>query len=215
MLLAAALVGALSALAALVLEAAEAAGISGFSAINSTILREEVATRFGTVWALGAVAWLLFGGCVAIFTGRARRAGLSLRVAELGATGLAAPSMRSALLRVLPLLVPAVFLILLPALSGHGSTQSPVLLSFPVNVLHVGGMAIWLGGLAALLLALPAATRALQGPDRSRLLAAVLARFSQVALIAVAVILATGLLQAYVYVRHPGDLITAVTGGRC
>ena len=41
--------------------------------------------------------------------------------------------------RVAPLFVPLAFIALEPALSGHPSTQSPVALLFPANVLHVVG----------------------------------------------------------------------------
>ena len=43
-------------------------------------------------------------------------------------------------------------------------------------------MSAWIGGLVALLVALPAATRRLHAPDRTRLLAATLVRFSPIAL---------------------------------
>jgi copper transport protein len=74
-------------------------------------------------------------------------------------------------------------------------------------------MAVWLGGLAALLIVLPAATRSAATPaDRGRLLAGPLARFSALALAMVALIMATGLIQAYVYVRHLGDLFSTGYG---
>ena len=70
---------------------------------------------------------------------------------------------------------------------------------FPTNVAHVLAMSLWAGGLAALLFALPAATR------RARAAATVracsrrsLRRFSRLALAAVCVIVASGLIQAYV-----------------
>jgi copper transport protein len=63
-------------------------------------------------------------------------------------------------------------------------------------------MSLWVGGLAALLLVLPAATRELPGADRTRLLSAALLRFSPLALGAVIVLLATGLVQSYVEIRH-------------
>ena len=108
---------------------------------------------------------------------------------------------------------PLAYLCLCPALAGHGSSQSPVVLNFPVNVIHVAAMAIWLGGLAALLLVLPTATRSATEPaDRGRLLAGPLARFSTVALAMVVLIMATGLIQAYVYVRHLGDLVSTGYG---
>lgn len=187
-LIATAVAGATSAGATIVFEAAQAAGISAGSALDSTILREELGTRFGTVWGITAVAWVVVG---------------------LGAM----PALRRpAPWRVAPLLAPLAFIALEPALSGHPSTQSPVALLFPANVLHVVAMAVWVGGLASLVLILPAATRELGPPERSRLLAAVLARFSPLALACVAVILLTGIGQAYAYVRHFDNLLDTPYG---
>jgi copper transport protein len=179
-------VGAVSAVAGVVLEGAEAAGVSGFEALKEKIVRETLETKFGTIWGLTVVAWLLFGLLTALLLRRDRRPGAPVLAVLF-----------------LPLLLP----VLEPALSGHGSTQSPVALNFPVNAIHVGAMAVWLGGLATLLFVLPAATRQLAAEGRGRLLAGALSRFSQVALIAVAAILVTGLVQAYVYVRHLDALL--------
>lgn len=182
-LLAAAL-GAVSAAAGVVLEGAEAAGVSGFSALKETILRETLETKFGTIWGLAVLVWLAFGLLAAV---------LLLRPSGSRSLGWG-----PALLLALPL----AYLVLVPALAGHGSTQSPVALNFPVNVIHVTAMAVWLGGLATLLFVAPRGTRELEPGDRGRLLAAALSRFSGVALISVGAILLTGLIQAYVYVRR-------------
>jgi copper transport protein len=187
-LLTAAAAGALSALAAVVFEAAQAAGISATAALDATVLRAELGTRFGTVWGFTALAWILVG----LPALPALRRGSSW---SLGA-----------------LFVPLAFVALEPALSGHPSTQSPVALLFPANVLHVVAMSVWVGGLAALVLILPAATRALEPPERGRLLAAVLARFSPIALLCVAAILLTGFGQAYAYVRDLDNLLDSAYG---
>ena len=172
--------------AQIVLEGAEAAGVSGFSALTKTIIEETLETNFGTVWGFAFIAWLVFAALIPVLTRR------------LGALLIA---------------IPLVYLCLCPALAGHGSSQSPVALNFPVNVIHVGAMAVWLGGLAALLLVLPGATRSAATPaDRGRLLTGPLARFSTLALAMVTLIMATGLIQAYVYVRHLGDLFSTGYG---
>ena len=72
----------------------------------------------------------------------------------------------------------AAYLAITPALSGHASIQSPTGVFFPSDALHVLAASVWVGGIACLLLALPAATRQLESEDRSRLLLATLARFS-------------------------------------
>jgi copper transport protein len=210
LLYAAAVLGLLSAALGVVMEAAEAAGISGFSALKESVIREELGTRFGTVWGIAALAWIGFGLLVPIATGARSRATSPLRPAELGATGLAPD--RAIPVRALVLLIPLGYLVLLPALSGHGATQSPVGLLFPINVVHVLAVGVWLGGLVALLAVVPRATRELESTDRTRLLAAVLARFSQFALWAVGLILLTGLVQAYVMVRHPHALLDTAYG---
>lgn len=184
----AAAIGLLATAAQIVLEGAEAAGVPGFSALTKTIVEETLETRFGTVWGFAFIAWI----------------GIAVLVPLLGRP--------KSWVRLL-VGVPLVYLCLCPALSGHGSSQSPVALNFTVNAIHVGAMAIWLGGLAALLLVLPAATRSATSPaDRGRLLAGPLGRFSALALVMVALIMATGLIQAYVYVRHPGDLLSTGYG---
>ncbi|HYJ22935.1 MAG TPA: CopD family protein [Solirubrobacterales bacterium] len=185
---AAAVAGAISAGAAVLFEAAQAAGISAGSALDATILREELGTRFGTVWGITVLAWILFGLSVV--------------------PALRRPSPR----RLAPLFAPLVFIALEPALSGHPSTQSPAALLFPANLLHVVAMSVWVGGLASLIFVLPVATRELEAPDRSRLVAATLARFSPVALFCVALILLTGIGQAYVYVRHLDNLFDTAYG---
>jgi copper transport protein len=218
--------GLIAAAAQIVLEGAEAAGVSGFSAITKTIIEETLETRFGTVWAFGFLAWIAIAALAPFLT----RKGVGLSpasapAAQSGSPGGATdfrtnlhavrerggPSTRP--LGALLIAVPLVYLALCPALSGHGSSQSPVALNFPVNAIHVAAMATWLGGLAALLLVLPAATRSATSPaDRGRLLAGPLGRFSALALVMVALIMATGLIQAYVYVRHLGDLLTTGYG---
>jgi copper transport protein len=71
----------------------------------------------------------------------------------------------------------------------------------PANVIHVIAISVWTAGLAVLLFVLPRATRELEPPDRSRLLAANLIRFSGIAGIAFAALVLTGLVQSYVEVR--------------
>jgi putative copper export protein len=104
-------------------------------------------------------------------------------------------------------------LALTPALGGHARTQSPAALLVPADVVHVVAMSAWLGGLAFLLFAVPAATRVLEPADRTRLLAAALSRFSQLALISVAALATTGVIQALVEVRHL-DALTGTAFGR-
>jgi copper transport protein len=94
----------------------------------------------------------------------------------------------------------ALALAVTPALAGHARTQSPVALLVPADIVHVVAMSAWLGGLAFLLVAVPAATRALEPADRTRLLCATLSRFSPLALASVLALALTGTVQAIVEV---------------
>jgi copper transport protein len=212
LVLAAALAGTVSALAGIDLEAASAAGVSGWSALRPTIIREVLGTRFGTTWTAAAAAWVAVGILASGLLVSAGRRAPALRPASLGATGLALPQAAGRALGGV-LALPLGYLALMPALSGHGTTQSPIAVLFPANVLHVLAMSAWVGGLVALLVALPAATRALAPGDRTRLLASATSRFSSLALGAVIVILATGLAQAIAEIRH-FDLVFTTPFGR-
>ena len=197
--------GVLTSAAGLVLQGATAAGTSAWSAMDPTVVREVASTHAGTAWALRLADWALLAVVLGVLAGL--RAVPSLRPVPLGATGrvLARPPSSIALVA---LAAPALFLAVAPALAGHASTQHPVWALFPLDVAHVLAMSAWLGGLVVLLICVPAATRALAQADRSRLLAAVLVRFSAVALAAVCVLAATGTTQAILEVRH----IDALTG---
>ncbi|HTT93081.1 MAG TPA: CopD family protein, partial [Solirubrobacterales bacterium] len=234
---AAAALGLTATAAQIVLEGAEAAGVSGFSALTKTIVEETLETHFGTIWGLALLAWLAIA-LLAPLTARTPAPGPAPRAPDPSPDGpRATPNPRrraqgepmdprtnlravrerggpsAPRLATLSIVPPLAYLVLCPALSGHGSSQPPIALNFTANALHVAAMAVWLGGLAALLLVLPAATRAATvAADRGRLLAGPLARFSTLALAMVALIMLTGLVQAYVYVRHLDDLLSTGYG---
>jgi copper transport protein len=184
--------GVLTSAAGLVLQGATAVGTTAWSAMDPSVVREVATTHAGTAWALRFGDWALLTVVVGVV------AGLGAVPSRLVLTALAAP---------------ALFLAVAPALGGHASTQHPTWALFPLDVAHVLAMSAWLGGLAFLLVCVPAATRALAPTDRTRLLAGVLTRFSALALAAVCVLAATGTTQAILEVRHV-DALTASAFGR-
>lgn len=200
-LLAAAL-GVVAGAAGIVLQGATAGATSAWAAVSPGVAGDVLGTRFGHVWGVRVLAFVAIGGALALaLRGLPERAGAgTLQRVALGADGLAAPGLPRA-----PLLlaaVPAAFIALAPALGGHASVQQPVALLFPLDVAHVLAMSVWIGGLVVALLVLPAATRRLEAPDRTRLLAATLLRFSPIALGCVVVLLVTGTIQA---IEHIGS----------
>jgi copper transport protein len=205
LLLAAAIAGLISAAVAILLEGALGEGKSVWSALSTSVVKETLGTRFGTAWGLGFLAWAVVAVLAALPDPVP-----ALQPASVGATGLALPSNRT---RLALLALPLVALALLPSMGGHASVQSPVPVLLPANLLHVLAMSAWLGGIAVLVLALRAATARLEDPsDRTRLLASVVSRFSAVALLSIAVLLATGVIQAIVEVQTFPHLLDTAFG---
>jgi copper transport protein len=214
-LLAAAIVlGVVTSVAGILLQGASAAGVSLWASLKSTILENTLESRFGEVWGARALVWVALGGLLtaAVTLRRAPRSGASSdRVPAAAVAGTIAPPPSPRWLLV-PVALGALYLAATPALGGHASVQGPTGVFFPSDLLHVLAASVWVGGIAFLLLALPAATRQLEPPQRSRLLLAVLARFSPLALGAVIVIAVTGVLQAYIDVRSLEGLFHTTYG---
>ena len=157
-------IGLVSGAVGIVGQGAKASGVSFWSAVDSQIVRDVLDTRFGTVWGIRMLVWVGFGAVLIGSLSAARRP--VLRPASVGATGLAPPRLGPLWLGLLVL--PLGFLVISPALAGHASLEKPTWLLIPSDALHVLAMSIWAGGLATLLFVLPAATRRLEGADRTR-----------------------------------------------
>jgi copper transport protein len=200
------------------LQGANAAGVSLWSALKGSIVDDTLDSRFGWVWGLRAVDWALLGALLLVTRTLYRRrtpasalgedarpAAQEVPAGQVPPTGQLAvptlPSERPPRVILALLGIGGAYLVMTPALAGHASIESPVAVFFPSDVLHVLAGSVWVGGIACLLLALPRATRRLEGPERSRLLLATLVRFSPIALGAVVVIAVTGVVQAYIDVR--------------
>jgi copper transport protein len=215
------------------LQGASAAGVSLWTSLKGSVLNDTLGTRFGTVWAVRALDWLALGALMLV--AQALRTGLvptlepePNRAPRPGAAGAAQPSAAERETRaageqhaltpwparaiLVALALGAAYLALTPALAGHASIESPTWLFFPSDVLHVLAASVWVGGIACLLLALPAATRRLPGAERGRLLLATLARFSPLALAAVVTIAITGVVQALIDVRSFHGLLHTTYG---
>lgn len=172
------------------LQGASAAGVSLWASLKGAVVQDTLESRFGAVWAARAVDWLLIGGLL------------------LGARALGRPLLPAARREA----APPRWLLALLALAGHASIEGPTGVFFPADVVHVLAASVWVGGIACLLLVLPAATRELAASDRARLLLATLARFSPLALGAVIAIAISGIVQAYIDVRSLHGLLHSTYG---
>ncbi|PTL58822.1 copper resistance CopC/CopD family protein [Paraconexibacter algicola] len=201
MLLGAVNLGLATALLGILIQGSIVSGQGFFDALQASTVREVLDTRFGTVWGLKLVVWLILGGVLLVTP----RTVPVLRPVSLGADGRVLD--RPGGLRLALLVAPVTALAFAPALSGHAGTSDPVAVLLPTDVAHVAAMSLWLGGLIALVALVPAATGKLDGGDRARLLSAVLLRFSPVALAAVAVLAVTGTVQAVLHLTSFSQLL--------
>jgi copper transport protein len=215
--------GAIVSVLGFVLQGASAAGVSLWTSLKGSVLDDTLSTRFGAVWAARALDWLVLAALLLGAQARGRGLAPTLRLREDTGTRKrdAAATTRHETQALTPgpprailaaLTLGAAYLALTPALAGHASIEHPTWLFFPSDVLHVLAASVWVGGIACLLLALPAATRRLEGSDRTRLLLATLARFSPLALAAVVTIAITGVVQALIDVRTVHGLFHTTYG---
>jgi copper transport protein len=86
------------------------------------------------------------------------------------------------------------------ALEGHTRSQRPLALMVTLDVVHLAAGAIWLGGIAALVVAFRART----APD---VLGRVVVRFSGLAVVAVVAVVGAGIGMAVIVLPAPGDLV--------
>jgi len=92
------------------------------------------------------------------------------------------------------------------ALSGHADSASPRALAVAVDWVHLLAGALWLGGIAVIAWIWVRRLRDAVPELRRSVLTELLPRFGRVALPAFLVVASTGILDAYIQLRHPGLL---------
>ena len=155
----------------------EARGLLGADRpIDRAALAAMLGTRWGMGWLVGAAGIVI--AAIGFMLVRRRRVDAGWRVAAIGAA-VAACS---------------------PALTGHASTTPPVGLAILTDVAHVLASCAWLGTLLTLLFAaLPVVrgTRSLAGIGSGALVASLVRAFHPIALTCASVVVASGLLAAW------------------
>ena len=162
----------LTSLAGIVLQGADATGVGIVDALDWSLIRSVLETRFGQV--------------------SLARAAIALALAVVLLLARSRDGDRRAVLDVA--LVLCVGLVLAPAASGHANVSGA--LAFVADVVHVQAASIWVGGLALLVLAL-----VLARGRRWELATDAVPRFSQLALVAVAALVVAGIVNGYLQVR--------------
>lgn len=175
----------------LVLQAPYAAGVS-LTAITSRMFDAVIDTRYGT-------AHLVRLGLLAVTA--PVLVGLAERRRHLSSGNSARPPTRWPLLCAVPI---GLGLLGTWAWSGHAGTTEPGL-SVPSDVVHLAAMAVWLGGLVVLAAALLPIAGA-------RELRATLPAWSRLAMICVAALVTTGLVQGLLEVEGWSGLVDTTYG---
>jgi copper transport protein len=201
----------LGTLLSLVLQGAVAGGVGIVEALRPEVVGEILDTRYGLV---GLVRVGLLLGSAAIFLAARARDVWPARVrldqpASVGA-GAVAPALPFWAVAGAGVVLAA--LVFTPGLAGHAGVTSPVLLNVIADGVHVASASAWLGGVATLALAAWPAARAVANSERPALLAPVVARFSDLAVVAIGVLVVTGTLRAYIEVRSLSGLTGSTYG---
>ena len=186
-----------------VVQGALAADVPLGEALSSDVLREVAETRFGTV---SLVRLGLLAACAAVWPAVRRS------VEPRASVGAAAVAVRptTVVLTAGGLLVLA--LLATPGISGHPGTTEPVSLNVAADLLHMVAAAVWMGGLVLIVVGAFPATQDLPEDARARILAPVVARFSDLAVVAVAVLVVSGGFRAWAEVRTLDALTDANYG---
>ncbi|MCK9247939.1 MAG: copper resistance protein CopC/CopD [Solirubrobacteraceae bacterium] len=200
----------------LVLQAAVAGGGSFWAAWDVDAVADVAGTRYGRSALARSIAALALVVIASTALWR-RRSGEEAAARPSDAP--TAPSARSAGPRASAVraatgvaVACGAVLVLSPGLGGHAGATSPRAVLVPADALHVLAMAAWLGGLLVLLVLLPRAVAPLSAGRRTVVTAAVVDRFSPVAIAAVAALVVTGVVQSVVHLAAPGDLVDTAFG---
>jgi copper transport protein len=191
------------------LEAATVAGTSFWASLDPDAIRLVSETRVVQAWSARLVLWLVLA---ALFLWILRPAHMPvLRRAALGADGTAlqpGPSRTQALI-----LFAAIALLAMTApLAGHAASHGPGGLLAGADTIHVLCMCTWLGGLVMLVMALPLGARALLPSEAAPVLATAVGRFSRMAMIAVTLLLISGIVNSVVLVASVEALVETAYG---
>ncbi|MGH9279099.1 MAG: copper resistance protein CopC [Acidimicrobiales bacterium] len=163
--------------ATLVFQAATVSGLSLAESARPAVLRDLLDTAFGRLWLVQTGLILAIG--VPVFALTAPRAVASIRPPVwVGVLGVLAAGLCAA-----------------TALNGHARTLDRASIMVPSLAVHIAAAALWVGGLAALVVLGGLSWRTVPDADRPALLRRLILRFGRLAFWAALVLAATGTLN--------------------
>lgn len=195
-----ALIGAAAAAAlALVLQAVLTAELTG-GEIGTDSFVSVLETSFGPWYALRLP---LVAGLLVLLTGKVRQWALARPGVDKSVAG---PAWWGAWA------VLGVALIATSSFSGHAAVATPRALSLGNDVLHLVSGATWFAGIVLLSVVLPDAWVGRDEPTRLQVLAPAVRHFSHVAIIAIGIVLATGVVGSLLHVGQLGHMVDTPYG---
>jgi copper transport protein len=215
LLVTAAFAGLVATVFGIVLQAATATGGSFWSAVDSGLIHDVLDTRFGEVWKLRFTAFGVLASLLLFLPPTTAAIWASRHASDRDAAVAGDRPRRAGYGRafwVAACAAACAYLVVSPAIGGHARATDGSALLVPLDIVHVAAMSAWVGGVASLLLVVPAATRTLDAPDRTRLLALLVTRFSTLALTAVVALLATGVVQSILHLDALSNLVDTAFG---
>ena len=103
-------------------------------------------------------------------------------------------------------------LIATSSFTGHAAVAQPRMLGLLNDMVHMAAGAVWFAGIVILAVLLPDAWRGKGDDERLDLLGPVVVRFSKVAMVAIGVVAVTGMVNSFLNVAHPSDLVSTTYG---
>ena len=154
----------------------------------------DIGALLGTRW---GIAWLVQ------LLGLSVSAGMGVALCRSASRDAPDPAGRWGYAAAIPLGLAAVGI----SWAGHASSGTDASIGIGIDAIHLWATGIWLGGLAALLAIVPRARRGIAAADATRFSAAVVVRFSTVAILCVAALVVTGIYRAIAELTAFDDLV--------
>jgi len=176
---------------------AQSSALSGSwdAALRWTSIQSLLATHWGLLWSVRTLLAIVL-----------------LPLAFIGWRGARHEPEHASPVVVVIMIAVGAALLLATAFNGHSAATPPVWLSLSVDWVHLAATTLWIGGIAALVFAVLPVVRALDTNERDVALAAIIPRFSTLALVCVELLVLTGFYHAWAHVDAPASLTTTVYG---
>jgi putative copper export protein len=184
---------------ALVLQAALAAELSD-GEVDSESFFAVLETSFGPWY---AARLPIVAGLLVLLTGKVRQWSLARRGVDSSVAGPAWWGAWGVL---------GVALLATSSFSGHAAVATPKIVSLGTDVIHLVAGATWFAGIVLLSVALPDSWVGEDERMRLQVLSPTVRHFSHVAMVAIGIVLVTGVVGSILHVGHPGDLVDTPYG---